>query len=78
LPIEAVQQLAAGILGRPVLVPPRGEYVADGAARQAAWVLSGDDAPPEWAQPGLQEFDAPPATAVRERYAEVRSRTDGQ
>ena len=74
----AVQQLAPGIFGRPVLVPPPGEYVADGAARQAAWVLSGDDAPPEWAQPGLQEFDAPPATAVRERYAEVRGKTDGQ
>ena len=58
--------------------PPPGEYVADGAARQAAWVLSGADAPPEWAQPGLQEFEAPPATAVRERYAEVRGRTDGQ
>jgi len=72
----AVQQLAPGIFGRPVLVPPPGEYVADGAARQAAWVLSGDGAPPEWAQPGLQQFDAPPATAVRERYAEVRSRTD--
>ena len=37
----AVQQLAPGIFGRPVLVPPPGEYVADGAARQAAWVLSG-------------------------------------
>lgn len=74
----AVQQLAPGILGRPVLVPPPGEYVADGAARQAAWVLSGDDAPPEWAQPGLREFDASPAVAVRERYAEVRGRTDGQ
>ncbi len=74
----AVQQLAPGIFGRPVLVPPPGEYVADGAARQAAWVLSGDDTPPEWAQPGLQEFDAPPATAVRERYAEVRGKTDGQ
>src|SRR4051794_22013095 len=50
----AVQQLAPGIFRRPVLVPPPGEYVADGAARQAAWVLSGADAPPEWAQPGLQ------------------------
>ena len=74
----AVQQLAPGILGRPVLVPPPGEYVADGAARQAAWVLSGADAPPDWAQPGLQSFEAPPAPAVRERYAEVRGRTDGQ
>jgi xylulokinase len=61
-----------------VLVPPPGEYVADGAARQAAWVLSGAGAPPEWAQPGLQAFEAPPATGVRERYAEVRGRTDGQ
>ena len=73
-----MQQLAPGIFGRPVLVPPTGEYVADGAARQAAWVLSGAAAPPDWAQPGLQEFEAPPATAVRERYAEVRGRTDGQ
>src|SRR4051812_29280954 len=74
----AVQQLAPGILGRPVLVPPPGEYVADGAARQAAWVLSGAGGPPEWAQPGLQAFEAAPATGVRERYAEVRGRTDGQ
>lgn len=72
----AVQRLAPGVFGRPVLVPPPGEYVADGAARQAAWVLSGADAPPEWAQPGLQEFDGSAATAVRERYAEVRGRTD--
>ena len=74
----AVQQLAPGIFGRPVLVPPTGEYVADGAARQAAWVLSGAAAPPDWDQPGLREFEATPATAVRERYAEVRGRTDGQ
>jgi xylulokinase len=74
----AVQQLAPGIFGRPVLVPPPGEYVADGAARQAAWALSGADGPPEWDQPGLQEFESAPATGVRERYAEVRGRTDGQ
>jgi xylulokinase len=74
----AVQQLAPGIFGRPVVIPSPGEYVADGAARQAAWVLSGADDPPEWAQPGLQEFESAPATGVRERYAEVRGRTDGQ
>jgi xylulokinase len=74
----AVQQLAPGIFGRPVLVPPPGEYVADGAARQAAWALSGAGAPPEWDQPGLQEFESAPATGVRERYAQVRGRTDGQ
>jgi xylulokinase len=74
----AVQQLAPGIFGRPVLVPPPGEYVADGAARQAAWSLSGAGAPPEWDQPGLREFESPPTAEVRERYAEVRGRTDGQ
>ncbi|MDT0276578.1 xylulokinase [Blastococcus goldschmidtiae] len=74
----AVQQLAPGIFGRPVLVPPPGEYVADGAARQAAWALSGAEAPPEWPQPGSRTFEAPPASRVRERYAEVRGRTDGQ
>ncbi|HEX2075993.1 MAG TPA: FGGY-family carbohydrate kinase [Geodermatophilus sp.] len=74
----AVRTLAPGIFGRPVLVPPPGEYVADGAARQAAWVLSGAAEPPEWERAGLQEFDAPVATGVRERYAEVRGLTLGQ
>jgi xylulokinase len=74
----AVQRLAPGIFGRPVLVPSPGEYVADGAARQAAWVLSGAAAPPEWALPGLQRFESAPTPGVRERYAEVRGRTDGQ
>jgi xylulokinase len=74
----AVQRLAPGIFGRPVLVPAPGEYVADGAARQAAWVLSGAAGPPEWAQPGLQSVEAAPTPGVRHRYAEVRGRTDGQ
>lgn len=37
----AVQQIAAEIFGLPVAVPAPGEYVADGAARQAAWAISG-------------------------------------
>jgi xylulokinase len=44
----AVRQIAPAIFGLPVVVPPAGEYVADGAARQAAWVLSGADSPPTW------------------------------
>lgn len=36
---RAVPQIAAEVLGLPVLVPEFGEYVARGAARQAAWVL---------------------------------------
>ncbi|HEX6074067.1 MAG TPA: xylulokinase, partial [Micromonosporaceae bacterium] len=38
---EAVRRIAPSVLGHPVVVPRPGEYVADGAARQAAWVLSG-------------------------------------
>lgn len=36
-----VQQVVSEILARPVLVPDPGEYVAYGAAKQAAWVLTG-------------------------------------
>jgi xylulokinase len=38
---EAVRIVAAQVFGRDVLVPEPGEYVAAGAAKQAAWVLSG-------------------------------------
>ena len=75
---EAVQRLAPAVLGRPVVVPPPGEYVADGAARQAAWALSGKPAPPEWSQPGVRLMEADPTPQVRDRYAEVRAKTDGQ
>ncbi len=71
----AVAGIAPAVLGRPVLVPTPGEYVADGAARQAAWVLTGGDGPPEWAAADTATFEAEPTTAVRERYAEVRDMT---
>jgi len=69
---EAVRTLAPAVLGLPVEVPPAGEYVADGAARQAAWVLAGSAAPPDWPQPGTERREAEPDTAVRERYAAAR------
>ena len=43
----AVQEVAAGLLGTRVTVPQPGEYVADGAARQAAAALTGRF--PAWA-----------------------------
>lgn len=78
----AVQQLAPAVLGRQVVVPQPGEYVADGGARQAAWVLSGADAPPEWSLAPAQVFDLDDdarasGERVRARYAEVRDLTDG-
>ena len=44
----AVQQITSEIFGREITVPPAGEYVADGAAKQAAWALLGGDQPPTW------------------------------
>ena len=72
---EAVRRLAPGVLGVPVLVPPPGEAVADGAARQAAWVLAGGDAAPQWPASETEAYDAAPTPAVRERYAEARDLT---
>ncbi|SDD21078.1 xylulokinase [Geodermatophilus telluris] len=72
---EAVRRLAPAVLGVPVLVPPPGEYVADGAARQAAWVLAGGDTPPVWPATSTETYEADPVPAVRERYAEVRDLT---
>jgi xylulokinase len=72
---EAVRRIAPAVLGVPVLVPPAGEYVADGAARQAAWVLSGDAEPPAWPLPGTEVHEAEAVPAVRARYAEVRDLT---
>ncbi|WP_238985749.1 xylulokinase [Kineococcus radiotolerans] len=72
---EAVRRLAPAVLARPVVVPEPGEYVADGAARQAAWVLTGGEAPPDWTLGASRTFEADPTPHVRERYAQVRDLT---
>ncbi len=72
---DAVARIAPAVLGRPVLRPTPGEYVADGAARQAAWVLAGADAPPEWAAADTEVFHADPTPDVRARYAQARDLT---
>ena len=55
---RAVREIAPVVLGHTVHVPPPGEYVADGAARQAAWALSGHAQMPAWAMPGTETLDA--------------------
>ena len=40
---SAVQQISADLFGRTIHIPAIGEYVADGAAKQAAWALSGKE-----------------------------------
>jgi xylulokinase len=73
---EAVCRIAATVFGVPVEVPPPGEYVANGAARQAAWVLSAADEAPAWsAQAGeTAHYDGTLTAGLRERYAEASER----
>jgi len=75
---DAVRRIAPAVLGCPVSVPAAGEYVADGVARQAAWVLSGEPDPAQWSTGPTKVFDAATETQVRSRYAEVRELTARQ
>ena len=43
-----------------------------GAARQAAWALSGLGTPPDWAPAPAETYEAPPAPKVREAYGALR------
>ncbi|MDQ3790187.1 MAG: FGGY-family carbohydrate kinase, partial [Actinomycetota bacterium] len=70
----AVRRIAPTVLGRPVLVPEPGEYVADGAARQAAWALAGGNAPPNWRLGATQRVEGDVTPGLRERYAEAREK----
>lgn len=73
---EAVCRIAPAVIGIEVLVPPPGEYVADGAARQAAWALAEGAHPPVWASSSeAATYAAEPTPRVREQYAAVRELT---
>jgi xylulokinase len=62
-------------------VPEPDEYVAIGAARQAAWAHAANTTgtantastePPHWPLAGMQRFEADPTPRLREQYAAVR------
>ncbi len=71
---EAVRRIAPTVFGMPVTVPAPGEYVADGAARQAAWLVAGTAEPPAWEIGERETYDAIATPWIRERYADVRDR----
>ncbi|MDT5298718.1 MAG: xylulokinase [Mycobacterium sp.] len=75
---EAVRRIAPAILGMPVHVPTPAEYVALGAARQAAWTLSGADAPPSWSVGATAAYTGDPTPEVVERYRSMQTLTQGQ
>ena len=71
----AVRSIAPAVFGVPVTVPDPAEYVAVGAARQAAWALSGGASPPDWPGPPSETFTAEPRPDIRDRYATLRDDT---
>lgn len=81
---QAVQDIAASIFGEPVTVPAPLEYVAIGAARQAAWALRSRDGRtdlPDWAADGLvvHSRDDPSAgDRVRSAYGGFREAVNYQ
>lgn len=76
----AVRAIAPSVFGTDVTVPAEAEYVAIGAARQAAWVLSGEQNPPDWRLSGtrtvaVSEADRAITATLRDRYAQARDLT---
>jgi xylulokinase len=68
----AVQAIAAQVFDVPVVVPEPGEYVANGAARQAAWVLTGSR--PTWPVELLAAPEPDPRPIIREQYRTAAGR----
>jgi xylulokinase len=72
---EAVRRIAPAVFGLPVAVPAAGEYVALGAARQAAWALAGEASPPGWAAAAAEVYEASATPQVRATYRALRDDT---
>ncbi|MEV5610559.1 FGGY family carbohydrate kinase [Streptomyces sp. NPDC052225] len=72
--LHAVQAAAPMLFGTQVVVPQPADYAAIGAARQAAWALSGQL--PMWQGAATQVFEPgeelPVGQAVRQQYRAVR------
>ncbi|QGK70769.1 xylulokinase [Allosaccharopolyspora coralli] len=68
---RTVREAAPQVFGVPVTVPPAAEYVAVGAARQAAWALAGTAEPPAWPLRGATRLDVTDNDAgerIRQRH----------
>lgn len=70
---EAIRRIAPAVFGTAVHVPTPAEYVALGAARQAAWVLSGEQSPPPWTVGVTNTYDATTTPRVLEQYQPLES-----
>ncbi|AKV55383.1 xylulose kinase [Bifidobacterium actinocoloniiforme DSM 22766] len=68
----AVRAYAPQILGQSVLLPQPDQYVAIGAARQAAWALSDSPQPPAWPVRIESTLTAAPTPTVYAQYTHCR------
>ncbi|RFA22496.1 xylulokinase [Subtercola boreus] len=67
----ALQAVAAQVFDVAVSIPTPGEYVADGAARQAAWTLTGTR--PTWPLSFAAELAADTVPAITAQYRRAQS-----
>ncbi|GGN07449.1 xylulokinase [Terrabacter tumescens] len=79
---RAVREVAPGLFRAPVVVPAPAEYVGVGAARQAAWALSAEPAPPTWdleidSEYAVRPGDEQAHADVVARYQALVTRTHG-
>jgi xylulokinase len=70
----AVPVIASALFGREVLVPPAGEYVANGAAKQAAWALLGEM--PTWDLGEVIHHNSAATPEVMSRYIQLKANTE--
>jgi xylulokinase len=73
----AVGKIASALFGREVLIPPTGEYVAIGAAKLAAWALTGTQRPPIWNLGTVTSINQTPTPEVLLKYRKLRDQTQG-
>lgn len=71
--LTSLQHCLSAVIETPVIIPTPGEYVAEGAAVQAAWALSGDR--PNWNGGSDASVTATPTPDVAARYAALRDQT---
>ena len=72
----AVAPIASALFGREVLIPPAGEYVADGAAKQAAWALLGGTSAPQWDLGSVLSVKEKATPHVVDQYRVLRDQTE--
>ncbi|MDR3128366.1 MAG: xylulokinase [Bifidobacteriaceae bacterium] len=65
---QSISKIAPSILGCKIVLPEAAEYVALGAARQAAWVANKKSDPPVWVINYLAKFDGTLDEKLVKRY----------